>query len=73
MAVQQRLHISELQFLSFLHTFKDFMSEDQIQNPGKFLFRFSSEAMLWIKEVEVVDSVDELKPSRSKQVRISRI
>ena len=26
---------------------------------------FFSDAMLWIKEVEMVDSVDELKPSRS--------
>ena len=30
------------------------MLEDKIQNPGEFLFRISSEAMLWIKEVEMV-------------------
>ena len=35
--------------------------EDKIQNPSKFLFRFSADAMLWIKEVDLVDSVDELK------------
>ena len=29
------------------------------------MFRFSSEAMLWIKEVEMVDSVDDLKSPRS--------
>ena len=34
------------------------MLEDKIQNPGKFLFWFSSEAMSWIKEVEMVDSVN---------------
>ena len=42
------------------------MLEDKIPNPG-------SEAMLWIKEVEMVDSVDELKSSRSIEGRISRI
>ena len=36
------------------------MLEDNNQNPGKFLFRFSAlEAVSWIKEVEMVDSVDD--------------
>ena len=39
-AVQQRLQRSELQFDEF-PTFNVFMLEDKIQNPGKFLFRFS--------------------------------
>ena len=47
------------------HTVIVYMLDDKIQNTGKFLFRFPSEAMLWIKEVEIVDSVDELKSSRS--------
>ena len=64
-AVQQRLQISELQF-------------DKCPTPSTFScwkirFKtlvsscsdFPSEAMLWIKEVEMVDSVDELKSSRS--------
>ena len=46
MAVQQRLQMSELQFGKVIHTFNVFMLEEQIQNPGEFLFRFSSEAML---------------------------
>ena len=33
----------------------------RFQNQCEFLFRFSSEAMLWIKEVEMVNSVGELK------------
>ena len=41
------------------------MVEDKIQNPEEFLFRFSFGEMLWIKEVEMVDSVDELTSSRS--------
>ena len=64
MAVQQRLPISELQFDKFPHTFNVFMSEDKIQNPSDFLFWFSFQATLWIKEVEMVDSVDELESSR---------
>ena len=64
MAVQQRLQISELQFDKFPNTFIIFVLEDEIQNPGEFLIRISSEAMKWIKEVEMVDSEDE-KSSRS--------
>ena len=65
MVGQQRQQISELQF-------------DKIPIPSSFLcwkirfksqattcFDFPSEAMLWIKEVKMVDSVDELKSSRS--------
>ena len=78
LAVQQRLQISELQFDKF-STPSSFALEDKIQHQGEFLFRFSfgsftnqvttcsdfpSETMLWIKEVEMVDSVDQLKSSR---------
>ena len=61
MVGQQRQQISELLF-------------DKIPNPQSFLVwkmrfenqvttcsDFSSDAMLWIKEVEMVDSVEELK------------
>ena len=41
------------------------MSEDKIQKQVTTCSDFLSEAMLWIKEVEMVDSVDELKSSRS--------
>ena len=46
------------------HTF-NFMLADKIQKPGNYLFRFPSDAMLWIREMEMVDWVDELKYSRS--------
>ena len=62
---QQRQQISELQF-------------DNIPNPQSFLVwkirfknqvttcsEFPSDAMLWIREVEMVDSLDDLKSSRS--------
>ena len=65
MVGQQRQQTSELQF-------------DKFPNPSSFLVwktrfetqvsngsDFPSEAMLWIKEVEMVDSLDELQSSRS--------
>ena len=42
------------------------MLEDKIKkNQVTTCYDFSSEAMLWIKEVEMVDSVEEFKSSRS--------
>ena len=42
------------------------MLENEFEDRGTFLFKlFSSEAMLWIKEVEMVDSVDDTEASRS--------
>ena len=65
MVGQQRRQISELQF-------------DKLPTPSSFLYwkitfknqvttcsDFPSEAMLWIKEVEMVDSLEESKSSRS--------
>ena len=65
MAVQQRLQTLELQFdksptqPSFLYWKIRFKM--QVSSCSDF----PTEAMLWIKEVEMVDSVDELKSSRS--------
>ena len=42
-----------------------FGAENSIQNTSHYLFRFPSEALLCIKEVEMVDYLDELKSSRS--------
>ena len=66
-ADQQRLQISDLHF-------------DKFPNPATFACwkmrfktevctcsQFPTEAMLWIKEVEMVESVDDLKTSRSIQ------
>ena len=65
MVGQQRLQTSETQF-------------DKLPTPSSFLFwkivfknqvttcsDFASEAMFWVNEVDMVDSVDDLKPSRS--------
>ena len=59
MAGQQRLQISELQFDN--HTIIIFVLEDTIRNPSKSLFWLSSDALLWIKEVEMVDSADDFE------------
>ena len=45
----------------------DFMSENNIQNQVNACSRSPSEAMSWIKEVEMFDSVDDLKSSHSIQ------
>ena len=44
-----------------------FLLEDKIQEPGDTCSDFPSEAMLWIKEVEMVESKHDLKSSRSIQ------
>ena len=44
------------------------MLVDTVQNPSDYLFRFFLEAMLWIREVEMVDSVGDFESSRSIQV-----
>ena len=56
MVGQQRQQMSELQFDKF---------PDRFKNQVIACFDFTSEAMLWIGEVEMVDSLDELKSSRS--------
>ena len=43
------------------HNFNVFMLEDKIQNHVSSCSGFLSEAMLWIKEVEIVESVDDLR------------
>ena len=70
---QQRQQILELQFDTF--------STPSTFSCWKIRFKcqvttgsdFPSEAMLWIKEVEMVDSVDELNHSDQFRVLISRI
>ena len=65
MAVQPRLQVSELQFDKFPtpSTFSSWKIRFKTQLSS--CSEFSSEAMLWIKEVEMVDSVDEVKSSCS--------
>ena len=54
---QQRLQISELRYSPLHHRF---VLEDNIQNPGKLLFRFSLGSYGMDQRSEMVDSVDEL-------------
>ena len=64
MVGQQRQQISELQFDKFLiHIF--LVWKIRFKNQVTTCSDFPSEAMLWIKEVEMVDFLDELKSSRS--------
>ena len=64
-ADQQRLQISELHFDKFLTptTFACWMIRFKIE--VCICSQFPAEAMLWIKELEMVESVDDLKSSRS--------
>ena len=64
-AGQQRLQISELQFDTFPTPSTFSCWKIKLGAQVTTCSDFPSEAMLWIKEVEVVDSVDELKTSRS--------
>ena len=65
MAGQQILQISELQFDKFPHTFTFMYWKIRFETQVSSCSDFPSEAMLWVKEVEMVDSVDELKSSRT--------
>ena len=71
MADQQRLQIWELHFDKFPtpSTFSCWKMRFKTQVSSHS--GFPSEAMLWIKEVEMVESVDDLKSSRSMQGYIS--
>ena len=65
MVGQQRQQTSELQFDEF-PTSSSFKSwKKRFRNQVTTCSDFPSETMVWIKEVEMVDSVDELKSSRS--------
>ena len=65
MSDQQRLHISELHFDKFSTTSTLSCWKIRFKNQGWYCSDLLSEAMLWIKEVEMVDSVDDSKSSRS--------
>ena len=67
MVGQQRQQISELQFDKFPNPQSSLVRLWKIRFKTQVTTRsdFPSEAMLWMKEVEMVDSLDELKSSRS--------
>ena len=71
---QQRQQISELQFDKFSTPSSFVYWKIRFKNWVTTCSDFPSDAMLWIKEVEMVDAVDELKIlAISLQARISRI
>ena len=64
-ADQQRLQISELRFDKFPTPTTFACWKIRFISEVCTCSQFPTEAMLWIKEVEMVDSVDDLKSSRS--------
>ena len=62
---QQRQQISELQFDKFLVPSSFLCWKIRFKNQVTACSDSPSAAMVWIKEVEMVDSLDELKSSRS--------
>ena len=65
MVGQQRQQISELQFNKFPNPKSFLVWKIRFKNQVTTCSDFPSEAMLWIKEVDMVDSSEELKSSRS--------
>ena len=64
-ADQQRLQISELHFDKFPSPTTFACWKTRLKTEVCTCSQFPTEAMLWIKEVEMVDSVDDLKSSSS--------
>ena len=64
-ADQQRLQISDLHFDKFLTPATFACCKIRFKTEVCTCLQFTTEAMQWIKEVEMVDSVDELRSSSS--------
>ena len=73
MAGQQRLQMSELQFDKFPTPSSSMNWKIRFKTSVRSCSDFPSDALLWIKEVEMVDSVYEKNPRDQLQVRIFRI
>ena len=65
MVGQQRQRISELQFDKFRNPRWFLVWKIRFKTQVTFCSDFPSDVVLWIKEVEMIDSLDELKSSRS--------
>ena len=65
MVGQQRQQISELQFERFPNPSSFWVLKTRFKTQVSSGSDFPSEAMLWIKEAEMADSLDEQKSSRS--------
>ena len=64
MVGQQRQQISELQFDKFPNSPSFLLWKIRFKTQVTNCSDFPSDAVLWIKEVEMADSLDELKSSR---------
>ena len=64
-ADQQRLQISDLHFDKFLTPTAFACWKIRFKIEDVLFSQFPTETMLWIKEVEIVESVDDLLSSRS--------
>ena len=64
-ADQQRLRISDLHFDKFLNPATFVCWKIRFKTEVCTCSQFPTEALIWIKEVEMVESVDDLKSSRS--------
>ena len=65
MVGQQRQQISELHFDKFLTSSTFLCWKIRFKNEVTTCYDFPSEGMLWIKDVEMVDSLEELESSQS--------
>ena len=65
MVGQQRRHVSELQFDKFPTPHSFLCWKMRFKNQATTCSDFPSDTMLWINDVEMVDSLDQLKSSRS--------
>ena len=72
-ADQQRLQISDLHFDKFPSPATLACWEMRFKTEVRTFSQFPTEAMQWIKEVEMVDSVDDLKSSSSTRERYSNV
>ena len=73
MVGQQRQQIPELQLDKFLNAQSFLVWEIRFKNQVTTCSDFPSKAMLWIKEVEMVDLLEKLKSSRSVSGKFFKI
>ena len=59
MVEQPRIQVAEMHFDKFRNLPTFCLVENELQDRGMFCSNFPTEAMLWIKEVVMVDSVKE--------------
>ena len=68
MVEQPRNQVSKMHFDKFLNTFAFQCGKTSFKTEVCSCSNFPTEAMLWIKEVEIVESADDLKTWRSASI-----